>query len=153
MTLPLSCSNLATDNFLVVSFLLLQRVLGHLDGLAVPARPSSPSTDNVRRPSCTKFWARTAFMTNQMNKSGITVPRQRSYSRVTRQALTMLGKLIRVARAKRGPTAQELAETAPASAVQRSPALKRARRALRSASSSKSLRSLAFACSTTTSAP
>lgn len=112
MTLPLSCSNLATDNFLVVSFLLLQRVLGHLDGLAVPARPSSPSTDNVRRPSCTKFWARTAFMTNQMNKSGITVPRQRSYSRVTRQALTMLGKLIRVARAKRGPTAQELADRA-----------------------------------------
>ena len=153
MTLPLSCSNLATDNFLVVSFLLLQRVLGHLDGLAVPARPSSPSTDNVRRPSCTKFWARTAFMTNQMNKSGITVPRQRSYSRVTRQALTMLGKLIRVARAKRGPTAQELAETAPASAVQRSPALKRARRALRSASSSRSLRSSAFACSITTSAP
>ena len=51
-------------------------------------------------------------MSTQMNKSGITVPRQRSYSRVTRQALTMLGKLIRVARAKRGPTAQELADRA-----------------------------------------
>ncbi len=51
-------------------------------------------------------------MSTQMNKSGITVPRQRSYSRVTRQALTMLGKLIRVARAKRGLTAQELADRA-----------------------------------------
>lgn len=40
------------------------------------------------------------------------VPRQRSYSRVTRQALTMLGKLIRVGRAERGLTAQELADRA-----------------------------------------
>ena len=38
--------------------------------------------------------------------------RNRSYSRVTRQALTMLGKLIRVGRAERGLTAQELADRA-----------------------------------------
>jgi transcriptional regulator with XRE-family HTH domain len=47
-----------------------------------------------------------------MNKSGVTVPRQRSYSRVTHQALAMLGKLIRVGRAERGLTAQELADRA-----------------------------------------
>ncbi len=47
-----------------------------------------------------------------MNKTGVSVPRQRSYSRVTRQALTMLGKLIRVGRAERGLTAQELADRA-----------------------------------------
>ncbi|RWX20146.1 transcriptional regulator [Rhizobium hidalgonense] len=40
------------------------------------------------------------------------MPRQRSYSRVTRQALAMLGKLIRVGRAERGLTAQELADRA-----------------------------------------
>ena len=40
------------------------------------------------------------------------MPRQRSYSRVTRQALSMLGKLIRVSRAERGLTAQELADRA-----------------------------------------
>ena len=40
------------------------------------------------------------------------MPRQRSYSRVTHQALTMLGKLIRVSRAERGLTAQELADRA-----------------------------------------
>jgi DNA-binding XRE family transcriptional regulator len=38
--------------------------------------------------------------------------RQRSYSRVTRQALSMLGKLIRVARAERSLTAQDLADRA-----------------------------------------
>ena len=38
--------------------------------------------------------------------------RQRTYSRVTREALTMLGKLIRVGRAERGLTAQELADRA-----------------------------------------
>ncbi len=40
------------------------------------------------------------------------MPRKRSYSRVTRQALTMLGKLIRIGRAERGLTAQELADRA-----------------------------------------
>lgn len=40
------------------------------------------------------------------------MPRQRSYSRVTRQTLAMLGKLIRVGRAERGLTAQELADRA-----------------------------------------
>ncbi|TCU03747.1 DNA-binding XRE family transcriptional regulator [Rhizobium sullae] len=40
------------------------------------------------------------------------MPRQRSYSRVTRQALIILGKLIRVGRAERGLTAQELADRA-----------------------------------------
>lgn len=40
------------------------------------------------------------------------VPRQRSYSRLTRQALIMLGKLIRVGRAERGLTAQDLADRA-----------------------------------------
>jgi DNA-binding XRE family transcriptional regulator len=40
------------------------------------------------------------------------VPRQRSYSRVTHQALALLGKLIRVGRAERGLTAQELADRA-----------------------------------------
>lgn len=40
------------------------------------------------------------------------MPRQRSYSRLTRQALLMLGKLIRVSRAERGLTAQELADRA-----------------------------------------
>jgi len=40
------------------------------------------------------------------------LPRTRSYSRVTRQALTMLGKLIRIGRAERGLTAQELADRA-----------------------------------------
>ncbi len=38
--------------------------------------------------------------------------RQRSYSRITRQALAMLGKLIRVGRTERGLTAQELADRA-----------------------------------------
>lgn len=38
--------------------------------------------------------------------------RKRSYSRVTRQALTMLGKLIRIGRSERGLTAQELADRA-----------------------------------------
>lgn len=40
------------------------------------------------------------------------MPRKRSYSRVTLQALAMLGKLIRVGRAERGLTAQELADRA-----------------------------------------
>ncbi len=40
------------------------------------------------------------------------MPRERSYSRVTREALTMLGKLIRVGRAERRLTAQELADRA-----------------------------------------
>lgn len=40
------------------------------------------------------------------------MPRKRSYSRVTRQALTMLGKLIRVGRSERGLTAQELSDRA-----------------------------------------
>ncbi|MDF2365656.1 helix-turn-helix domain-containing protein [Sneathiella sp.] len=38
--------------------------------------------------------------------------RKRSYSRVTRQALSILGKLIRVGRTERGMTAQELADRA-----------------------------------------
>lgn len=38
--------------------------------------------------------------------------RKRAYSKVTRQALSMLGKLIRVGRAERGLTAQELADRA-----------------------------------------
>ncbi len=38
--------------------------------------------------------------------------RKRSYSRITRQALTILGKLIRVGRMERGMTAQELANRA-----------------------------------------
>lgn len=38
--------------------------------------------------------------------------RKRSYSRVTRQALSLLGKLIRVGRTERGMTAQELADRA-----------------------------------------
>lgn len=45
-------------------------------------------------------------------QNGIAVPRKRSYSRVTHQALAMLGKLIRVGRAERGMTAQELADRA-----------------------------------------
>lgn len=40
------------------------------------------------------------------------MPRNRSYSRVTRQALTMLGKLIRIGRAERSLTAQDLADRA-----------------------------------------
>ncbi len=40
------------------------------------------------------------------------MPRKRSYSRVTRQALTMLGRLIRIGRSDRGLTAQELADRA-----------------------------------------
>jgi transcriptional regulator with XRE-family HTH domain len=47
-----------------------------------------------------------------MDKADIIMPRQRSYSRVTHQALAMLGKLIRVGRAERGLTAQELADRA-----------------------------------------
>ena len=38
--------------------------------------------------------------------------RKRSYSRVTRQALSLLGKLIRVRRTEREMTAQELADRA-----------------------------------------
>lgn len=38
--------------------------------------------------------------------------RKRSYSRVTRQALSLLGKLIRVGRTERNMTAQELADRA-----------------------------------------
>tara|TARA_R100000935_G_scaffold32327_2_gene52867 strand:+ start:974 stop:1306 length:333 start_codon:yes stop_codon:yes gene_type:complete len=38
--------------------------------------------------------------------------RKRSYSRVTRQALSLLGKLIRVGRTEREMTAQELADRA-----------------------------------------
>ena len=38
--------------------------------------------------------------------------RKRSYSRVTQQALSLLGKLIRVGRTERGMTAQELADRA-----------------------------------------
>lgn len=38
--------------------------------------------------------------------------RTRSYSRVTKQALSILGKLIKVARTERGLTAAELAERA-----------------------------------------
>ncbi len=48
----------------------------------------------------------------QMNKRVISMPRQRSYSRGTRQALAMRGKLIRAGRIERGMTAQELAERA-----------------------------------------
>lgn len=40
------------------------------------------------------------------------MPRKRSYSRVTRDALALLGKLIRIGRAERGLTAQELADRA-----------------------------------------
>jgi transcriptional regulator with XRE-family HTH domain len=40
------------------------------------------------------------------------MPRIRSYSRVTRDALLALGKLIRVNRTERGLTAQELADRA-----------------------------------------
>ena len=40
------------------------------------------------------------------------MPRTRSYSRVTRKALTMHGKLIRIGRVERGLTAQELADRA-----------------------------------------
>lgn len=40
------------------------------------------------------------------------MPRNRSYSRVTRDALLVLGKLIRVSRTERGLTAQELADRA-----------------------------------------
>lgn len=40
------------------------------------------------------------------------MPRQRSYSRITLQALAMLGKLIRIGRTERGLTAQELADRA-----------------------------------------
>lgn len=38
--------------------------------------------------------------------------RKRSYSKVTRQALSILGKLIRVGRSERGMTAQDLADRA-----------------------------------------
>ncbi len=38
--------------------------------------------------------------------------RTRSYSRVTKEALSILGKLIRLGRAKRGMTAQDLADRA-----------------------------------------
>jgi len=38
--------------------------------------------------------------------------RKRSYSRVTQQALSLLGKLIRVGRIERGMTAQDLADRA-----------------------------------------
>lgn len=38
--------------------------------------------------------------------------RTRSYSRLTRQALSILGKLIRIGRMERGITAQELADRA-----------------------------------------
>ena len=38
--------------------------------------------------------------------------RKRSYSRVTRQALSLLGKLIRIGRTERGMTAQDLADRA-----------------------------------------
>lgn len=47
-----------------------------------------------------------------MNTTGTTLPRKRSYSRVTHQALAILGKLIRIGRAERGLTAQELADRA-----------------------------------------
>lgn len=40
------------------------------------------------------------------------MPRNRSYSRVTFEALSILGKLIRVSRAERKLTAQELADRA-----------------------------------------
>lgn len=45
-------------------------------------------------------------------RNGIAMPRQRSYSRVTHQALAMLGKLIRVGRTERRLTAQELSDRA-----------------------------------------
>ena len=38
--------------------------------------------------------------------------RKRSYSRITKQALSIFGKLIRVGRTERGMTAQELADRA-----------------------------------------
>ncbi len=38
--------------------------------------------------------------------------RKRTYSKVTRQALSILGKLIRVGRSERGMTAQDLADRA-----------------------------------------
>lgn len=40
------------------------------------------------------------------------MPRKRTYSRVTREALLMLGRLIRIGRAERGLTAQDLADRA-----------------------------------------
>lgn len=40
------------------------------------------------------------------------MPRQRSYSRITRQALALLGQLIRIGRTERRLTAQELADRA-----------------------------------------
>jgi DNA-binding XRE family transcriptional regulator len=40
------------------------------------------------------------------------MPRQRTYSRITTDALVMLGKLIRVGRAEKGMTAQDLADRA-----------------------------------------
>jgi DNA-binding XRE family transcriptional regulator len=40
------------------------------------------------------------------------MPRQRSYSRVTQEALSLLGKMIRVSRIERGLTTQELADRA-----------------------------------------
>lgn len=46
------------------------------------------------------------------NEQSIIVSRQRVYSRITLQALIMLGKLIRVGRTKRGLTAQDLADRA-----------------------------------------
>ncbi len=45
-------------------------------------------------------------------RNDIAMPRQRSYSRVTHQALAMLGKLIRVGRTERRLTAQELSDRA-----------------------------------------
>ncbi|SED83393.1 helix-turn-helix transcriptional regulator [Rhodobacter sp. 24-YEA-8] len=43
---------------------------------------------------------------------GPVMPRRRTYSRVTREALLMLGRLIRIGRAERGLTAQDLADRA-----------------------------------------
>lgn len=53
-------------------------------------------------------------MTNKLNIMGAVqvMKRKRSYSRVTREALSILGKLIRLGRAKQGMTAQDLADRA-----------------------------------------
>ena len=56
-------------------------------------------------------------MTNKLNiMDGLQImKRKRSYSRVTREALSILGKLIRLGRAKHGMTAQDLADRASVS--------------------------------------
>lgn len=65
-------------------------------------------------------------------QADIAVPRKRSYPRGTQQTVAMLGKLIRVGRAGRGLTAQELADRAGISRTTLS-GIEKARRPLRSA--------------------